>query len=173
MMGGELTVESELGKGSTFRASIPGVELCDEKMAAVPEQKATVDSKKLPKRVLIVDDSPVNRSVLTSFLKRAGVTSIKQAADGEEAFSELASALKAGNPYDFVFADFWMPNMNGLELIEKLRADPRFKSLSVFALTADTEVNQDARANLFTGILLKPVTYNNLVALLKARHDEG
>ena len=167
MMGGELIVESELGKGSTFRASIPGVELSDEeKMAAVSEQKAMVDAKKLPKHVLVVDDSSVNRSVLTALLKSAGVTSVQQAVDGEEAFSALASALQAGNPYDCVFSDFWMPNMNGLELIEKLRADSRFKGLSVFALTADTEVKQDARANLFSGILLKPVTYGNLVAVL-------
>jgi CheY-like chemotaxis protein len=165
MVGGELVVESELGKGSTFRVSIPGVEFSEEKIAAVPEQKAMVDLKKFPKRVLVVDDSPVNRSVLTALLKRAGVTSINQAVDGEEAFSELASALNSGNPYDFVFSDFWMPNMNGLELIEKLRADSRFKSLSVFALTADTEVNQDARANLYTGVLLKPVTYNKLVTV--------
>ena len=165
MMGGELIVESELGKGSTFRIFLPGVEFSEEKMPAVPEQKAIVDLKKIPKRVLVVDDSSVNRSVLTAFLKRAGVTSITQAADGEEAFSELVSALTAGNPYDFVISDFWMPNMNGLEFIEKLRADSRFKSLSAFALTADTETNQDVRANLFTGILLKPVTYDNLVAV--------
>ena len=96
MMGGELIVESEFGKGSTFRASIPGVELSDEeKMAAVPEQKAMVDVKKFPKHVLVVDDSSVNRSVLTALLKSAGFTSVQQAVDGEEAFSELASALRA------------------------------------------------------------------------------
>ena len=167
MMGGELSVESELGKGSTFRAVIPGVESSEEKVEEA-EQKATVDLARLPKRVLVVDDSPVNRSVLTAFLKRVGVASIKQAVDGEEAFSELEAALKAGNPYDFVFSDFWMPNMNGLELIEKLRGDSRFKSLSVFALTADTEVDQDARVKLFTGILFKPITYNNLVAVFSA-----
>ena len=61
-----------------------------------------------------------------------GVASIKQAVEGEEALSELESAYKVGNPYDFVFSDFWMPNMNGLELIEKLRGDSRFKSLAVF-----------------------------------------
>lgn len=165
MMGGELVVESELGKGATFRAAIPGVERGDETMAEEPEQKATVDLKKLPKHVLIVDDSPVNRSVLTAILKRAGVTAIEQAVDGEEAFSKLASALTAGNPYDFVISDYWMPNMNGLEFIEKLRADPRFKSLSVFALTADSETKRDTRANLFTGILLKPITYNKLVSV--------
>jgi len=168
MMGGELAVESEPGKGSTFRAAIPGVEPGEEKMAAEPGQNATVDRKLLPKHVLVVDDSAVNRSILTDLLGYAGAASIEQAVDGEEALSELVSALKAGNPYDLVFSDYWMPNMNGLELIEKLRADPRFKNLKVFAVTADTEAKQDARTKLFTGILFKPITYNNLVAALSA-----
>jgi CheY-like chemotaxis protein len=118
-------------------------------------------------RVLVVDDSQVNRSVLTAFLKRAGVASIDHACDGEEALGKIDSATKAGRPYDFVFSDFWMPNMNGLEMIEKLRADSRFGNLPVFALTADTEINGDKRTKLFTGILHKPITYDKLIDVFK------
>ena len=162
-MGGEFIVESELGKGSTFKARIPGIVVGKEKpvSAAVPKLDATL--KDLPKHVLVVDDSPVNRKVLTALLKKAGVVSIGQACDGEEAFSELDSAMKTGNPYDFVFSDYWMPNMNGLEFIEKLRADSRFSRIPVFAVTADTESRTDPRSGLFTGILLKPLTYDKLV----------
>jgi CheY-like chemotaxis protein len=124
--------------------------------------------KSLPKHVLVIDGSPVNRSVLTALLKRAGVTSIDQACDGQEALAKLDSAIKAGKPHDLVFSDFWMPNMNGLEFIEKLRADSRIKSLSVYALTADTEYKNDRRSDLFTGILLKPLTYDKLVGVLAA-----
>lgn len=53
--------------------------------------------------------------------------------------------------------------MNGIELIEKLRADSRFTRLTVFAVTADTEFQRDDRNKLFSGILLKPLTYNKLV----------
>ena len=56
-----------------------------------------------------------------------------------------------------------MPNLNGLEFIELLRADSRFRHLPVFAVTADTECNNDSRTDLFTGILLKPMTYDKLV----------
>ena len=163
VMGGELVVESELGKGSTFKVRIPGVETSDEKVTPVAESKSIADLNNVPKHVLVVDDSPVNRSVLTAFLKRAGIVSIDHACDGEEALAELDSAMRAGKPYDFVFSEFWMPNMNGLEFIEKLRADPRFGSLPVFAVTADTESQSDARIHLFTGILLKPMTYGKLV----------
>ena len=124
--------------------------------------------EKVPGRVLVVDDSPVNRMVLTAFLKKAGVTSIDHAGDGGEALAELDSAEKAGNPHDFVFSDLWMPNMNGIEFVEKLRADPRFARLPAFAVTADTEFQRDARSKLFTGVLLKPLTYGKLVEVLSA-----
>ena len=162
-MGGEFVVESELGKGSTFKARIPGIVVGKEKPVSDAGHSSTTTLKDLPKHVLVVDDSTVNRKVLTALLKKAGVVSIGHVCDGEEALSELDSAIKTGNPYDFVFSDYWMPNMNGLELIEKLRADSRFSRLPVFAVTADTESRNDPRSNLFTGILLKPLTYAKLV----------
>ena len=163
-MGGELYVESELGKGSTFRAHIPGVSKVESggvKDLPSPTQPLTHSST--PKHVLVVDDSPVNQKVLSAFLKKAGIVSIDLAGDGVEALAKLDSSAKAGNPYDFVFPDLWMPNMNGFELIEKIRADSRFGKLPAFAVTADTEFQRDDRNKLFTGILLKPLTYDKLV----------
>ena len=168
VMGGKLIVESELGKGSTFRARIPRIEASGNAARAGAGTKPLDVLEKRPKHVLVVDDSPVNRAVLTAFLKRAGVVSIDHAGDGVEALAALDSAAKTGHPHDFVFSDLWMPNMNGIELIEKLRADPRFGRLPVFALTADTEFHRDARTGLFTGILLKPLTYDKLVGTFAA-----
>ena len=190
-MGGELAVESEVGRGSTFRVVIPEVKVVeevgenssssrkDEKIhsptpnsnspSPTPNSNSNSPSptptqtSNSSRHVLVVDDSPVNRAVLAAHLKRAGVTSVDFAGDGVEALAALDAAAKAGNPHDLVFSDFWMPNMNGLELIEKLRADPRFKGLPVFAVTADTEYHRDARFRLFDGVLLKPLTYNRLV----------
>ena len=168
-MGGELLVESKLGEGSTFRARIPGVATGREPAGPAGEPAAPTAPKMLPKHVLVVDDSPVNRSVLTALLKRAGVGSIAHAGDGGEALAELDAAVKTGQPYDFIFSDFWMPNMNGPEFIEKLRADPRFDGLPVFAVTADTEFQRDARSSLFTGVLLKPLTYAKLLEVFASR----
>ena len=181
VMGGELAVESEPGKGSTFRIRIPGVAAVaptlnpqhlspiyhlsptPQPSTLIPDAPEPADVLKTPERVLVVDDSPVNRKVLAAHLKRAGVVSIGQACDGGEALAELESAMKAGNPYDLVLTDFWMPHMNGMELIEKLRGDSRFSRLHVFAVTADTEFQGDPRHRLFTGVLLKPLTYAKLV----------
>ena len=162
-MGGDLLVESELGKGSKFRICIPGVATDEKKPEAKAEPSPVEVAGTLPEHVLVVDDSSVNRKVLAAFLKKAGIVSIGTACDGGAALSELDLALKKGSPYDFVFSDLWMPNMSGMEFIETLRADPRFNGLPVFALTADTEYRADARTELFTGILLKPVTYEKLV----------
>ena len=122
--------------------------------------------KNVPKHLLVVDDSPVNRAVMTAHLKKAGILAVSQACDGEEALAELDSAMKAGNPYDFVFSDFWMPNMNGFEFIKRLRADHRFARLPVFAVTADTEFHGNPSYKLFNGILFKPLTYAKLVEVL-------
>ena len=203
-MGGELYVESELGKGSTFRAHIPGVAVAEEgngeriprakrvaegdALAGVgtgngegganssssredvnfhsPTQNSNSNSS-LPRHVLVVDDSPVNQKVLSAFLKKAGIVSIDVAGDGVEALAKLDSSAKAGNPYDFVFSDFWMPNMNGLELIEKIRADSRFGKLPAFAVTADTEYHKDSRFRLFNDVLLKPLTYGKLIKVFR------
>ena len=159
-MGGELSVESELGRGSRFIVRIPGVVRA---MNASGGLKPPAPPKRLPRRVLVVDDSPVNRDVLTSLLVHAGVTSISQACDGGEALAKLGAALKEGDAYDFVFADLWMPNVNGIELVEKIRGDARFRRLQVYAVTADAEFRRDARNRFFTGILLKPLTYDRLV----------
>jgi len=161
-MGGELVAESEFGRGTVFRIRIPGVEVneCSEPADDSPPDAAPA---KLPKHVLVVDDSPVNRLVLAAFLKRAGIALIDYAGDGKEALAKLDSAERAGSPHDFVFTDFWMPSMNGIEFVEKLRADSRFSSLRAFAVTADTEARNDDRIRLFDGILLKPLTYDKLM----------
>ena len=168
-MGGELGVKSELGKGSTFKVVIPGVEKCKVESVKCKVEIANAKSASLSNscRVLVVDDSPVNRKVLTAFLKKAGVARIDQAGDGVEALAALDSAAKAGDPHDFVLSDFWMPNMNGLELVEKLRADSRFSHLPIYAVTADTEFHKDSRSSLFNGILLKPITYDKLAEVLR------
>ena len=172
-MGGELYVESELGKGSTFRARIPGVSKVESGgvesggVKDLPSPTHPLTHSFTPKHVLVVDDSPVNQKVLSAFLKKAGIASIDLAGDGAEALSKLDSSAKAGNPYDFVFSDFWMPNMNGLEFIEKLRADSRFGHLPAIAVTADTEFHKDSRFRLFNDVLLKPLTYGKLMEVFK------
>ena len=161
-MGSRISVESEVGRGTAFRIAIPGVKPAEESATGeVGDMEA--GRKSIPAHVLVVDDSLVNRLVLSAFLKKAGVSSIDHAGDGAEALAKLDGGVKEGRPHDFVFSDFWMPNMNGLEFVEKLRSDGRFGGLPVFAVTGDTESGKDPRARLFTGMLFKPLTFNKLM----------
>lgn len=169
VMGGTLTVESELGKGSKFTAKIPSVIAIRGNAAQDGEiREPIIALDKLPKHVLVVDDSTVNSSVLKAFLAKVGVTAVDFAHDGSEALTKLHKAVHDGNPFDFVFTDFWMPNMNGMELVEKIRADSNLRDLPVFVVTADTECHNDERVKLFTGVLFKPLTYDKLVESLSS-----
>ena len=161
-MGGEIDVKSELGRGSTFIVRVPA-EVAKAEECKVEDAPMAIHGKWLPSRVLVVDDSPVNRRVLTAFLSKAGIARIDQACDGAEAFSELSLAHKTEEAYDFVFTDLWMPNMNGTDLVEKLRADSRFRRLPTYAVTADAEFLGDERSRIFSGIILKPITYAKLM----------
>ena len=138
-----------------------------------PASGAEDCSRRIPDNVLVVDDSPVNRKVLAAHLRRAGVASVDFASDGAEALAKLDAAMSAGKPHDFVFTDFWMPVMNGLEFVEKLRGDIRFADLPVFAVTGDTESVDDASAGLFSGMLFKPLTYDRLIDAFSCNLSRG
>ena len=62
-----------------------------------------------------------------------------------------------------------MPNMNGIEFVEKLRADSRLGHVPVYAVTTDAEFSRDNRSALFAGILLKPLTFSKLMEAFDRR----
>ena len=163
-MGGKLDVESELGKGSMFMVSLP-LAAAGNSATQPPNHPTTQppNHPQAPSRVLVVDDSSINCEVMASLLSHAGVVSVDQTGDGAEAMSALVAALESGKAYEYVFTDLWMPNVNGIEFAEQLRGDSRFRGLPVYAVTADAEFLRDARSSLFTGIMLKPLTYSKLM----------
>lgn len=165
-MGGRIVVDSEPGKGSVFKVCIPKVAVCKDEAWLSVESHPQSAASQLPKRVLVVDDSPVNRKVLSALLKKAGVSTSDHACDGKEALLALDAAVKSGSPYDMVVSDYWMPNMNGRELIEALRADSRYRDLRVYLVTADAEFRDNLQSEMFTGVILKPLTYGKLEAIL-------
>ena len=158
LMDGELTLSSEIGVGSTFTVSLRNVQTA-EPPASHP--KHVEPSKRSPSRVLVVDDSSVNRMVLKAMLARSGVTDVTMAENGREALK----VLKGGTDFDMVFSDLWMPEMDGNELVHAIRADAKLVHLPVYLVTADVEVRNQPEMEVFSGILFKPITLEMLQAL--------
>ena len=165
LMGGELTVASEVGAGSTFTVTLRNVQAvetpCDgSKCAGQPEDAGQPGNS--PARVLVVDDSSFNREVLKIMLRKCGVTDVAMAQDGREALA----MLRNGPDFNLVLTDLWMPEMDGRELLCAIRADARLSRLPVYLVTADVEARNQTESDAFTDVLLKPVTLEKLQSLL-------
>jgi two-component system chemotaxis response regulator CheY len=85
-------------------------------------------------RILVVDDFATMRRINKNILKQLGFENIEEAEDGNDAFAKLQ---KGG--YGFVVSDWNMPNLDGLGLLKKIRADPALKDLPVMLVTAEAE----------------------------------
>ena len=119
VMGGNLRVESTKGKGSTFQflLDLP-IDRRHEKTKALPFNANN-------RRVLIVDDNPVNRTILEEMLFSWGFTPAV-ASSGAQALRFMGAAVKENNPFELAILDYHMPEMAGDELAGKIRADNRF-----------------------------------------------
>ena len=182
-MGGDISVDTAPGRGSTFAVEIPASSAANEKPSApekVPEPEKAPAPEKAPvpaatpapapapsanRRILIVDDQKMNLMVLKAMLKKIGGFDVAMASNGREA---LAAIESPDSPLpDIVLTDMWMPEMDGVGLVKAIRANGKFRSLPVHVVTADVEMQGRYKEAGFTSILLKPVTIEVLKELLK------
>ena len=155
---GTFTIETALGKGFAIHVDVPVEVATEEEASSKGGTIATIEASCLPRRILVVDDSPVNRTVLKALLKKLGITDIELAEDGK-----MALELLAKDPaFDLVMSDIWMPVMDGAEMAKRIRADEHLAHLKVCAITADVEARTNYREQGFDSLLLKPVTIKTL-----------
>jgi two-component system chemotaxis response regulator CheY len=84
-------------------------------------------------KILVVDDSSTMRRIIVNTLSRLGYKDVVQAADGAEAWD----ALQANPDVGVVITDWNMPNMNGLELVKKIRAQDKYKAMPIIMVTTE------------------------------------
>ncbi|QIX62476.1 response regulator [Hymenobacter sp. BT18] len=131
-MGGALTVESQLGSGSTFSFTVTLP--CAVGAEAVTRRDPPLDTSALRgRRVLVAEDNAINREVVRRLLESWGVV-VDEAADGPAAL-----ALHAARSYDAILMDIQMPGLSGVEVTAALRRhpDPARAQVPVLALTAN------------------------------------
>ncbi|MCL2248634.1 MAG: ATP-binding protein [Oscillospiraceae bacterium] len=176
MMDAEISVESEVGVGTTVVCRIPqhvvgsevfGKELADslehfEEASRIAAKRFTIDPEFMPYgRVLVVDDIDANLYVAKSLLAFYGL-SIDTCKSGIESIRKI----EQGNVYDIVFMDYMMPGLNGVETLHKLREIGYHHP--VVALTANAMIGQAeefAEAG-FDGFISKPIQSKKLNAIL-------
>ena len=117
----------------------------------------------MSKRIMTVDDSASIRQVVSFTLKEAAYE-VVEAVDGKDALSKLNSS-----PVHMVLTDLNMPNMDGIELIRALRANPAYKFIPIVMLTTESqaEKKQQGKAAGATGWIVKPFQQAQLLGVVK------
>ncbi|TSE30161.1 PAS domain S-box protein [Tepidimonas taiwanensis] len=170
MMGGEITLDSEVGRGSTFAFELD-FPVASDVPAAWQADGVARELRGL--RALVVEDHPMARDVLVEAVRQLG-----WAADAvPDAEAALRRVRETEQPYDVVFVDWSLPGMDGLTLAESLRhADsPASASALIMVTASGREVLNEVptqRQSVLDGFLVKPVTAGMLLeAVMRARAE--
>lgn len=106
-------------------------------------------------KFLVVDDFSTMRRIVRNLLKELGYSSVEEAEDGAAALSKLKR-----DTFDFVISDWNMPGMDGLQLLQAVRADPALSALPVLMVTAEAKKENiiAAAQSGASGYIVKPFT---------------
>ncbi len=163
LMGGEISVESEPGCGSTFRFWAPAAPCAAPAPAPEARDAGARTAAPAPLRILLAEDNVTNQQILSAYLTMAGHR-VRLAADGAEAVEALSETR-----FDLVLMDVQMPGMDGLTATRRIRALPGpARTIPIVALTANA-MRGDREACLAAGMtdyLAKPVAAEALYAAI-------
>lgn len=167
LMGGEISVQSELGKGSAFTVVLL-FEIDEKAHAAVKGKQADAEEIDISgMKILLAEDNELNRDIAVTLLEDKGAV-ITEAENGEEAFNSFSTS--PAWTFDVVLMDVMMPVMNGLEATKAIRALDREDAgeIPIIAMTANAfaeDIAQTKAAGM-NEHLSKPLNIDELLATL-------
>lgn len=168
LMEGEISVQSQIQKGSTFTVVLHDVRVGSvEDIQSIDDNESIEDIENTifePSKVLIVDDIVENRKLVKSTLDNTDI-SFLEAVNGQEAVDIIFSR----DDIDLIFMDIRMPVMNGYEATAKIKSIEDKKDIPIVALTASTMGNdvEKIKVHKFDGYLRKPVIYKDIIGVLR------
>ncbi len=165
-MGGRISVQSEVGKGSNFSAELP---FCYDSESCLP-----VVSCIIGKKVLVVDDHPVVRDVVVEYLRQLGVQA-SSIDSGDSAIQKLHEARFCNEPFSAVLIDYSMAGMDGFITAEIIREhlDAALPIVMMFTTEELGKGLEGCRELRIDGYLSKPVSLGRLQVALGILWDEG
>ena len=157
MMGGEISLQSEPGKGSYFHFQLNLQKVNDPRDYQLVKGFGQLHT-------LVVDDNPTNREILEYWLHSWGMVPV-MASSAPEALALLQQHAQAGTPFKLMLTDWCMPEMDGGQLLDALAADARFNQLAIILLSSAGMAARPAIAER-APLLLKPVRQSELHNLI-------
>jgi two-component system, sensor histidine kinase and response regulator len=159
LMKGEIGIESEAGKGTTFRFTARF--RLQEKPAVHSSESQREYMQGL--RVLVVDDNETNRYILQEMTSVWGMRAVV-ATGVDEAIQALQQAQRRGQPIQLVLTDMYMPKRDGFDLIEWIRGNPEYADVKVMILSSGPQAEHRIRAAELkvTSYLTKPIKQSTL-----------
>src|SRR6266516_374912 len=160
LMGGEITVTSEVGRGSEFSFTLP---FAAEVAAPRAAKLATLGDQ----RMLIVDNNQTNRRILRDMLATEGIK-VDEASTAGEGHEAIRGAAKKRAPYDLAILDVQMPDMDGFQLATSVRADRGLARTRLLMLTSAGQRGDGERCRELDirGYLTKPLSRADLLEAL-------
>lgn len=166
LMGGDIQVESEFGKGTTFIVQLPAVVEQVQSVVASIEESDALEALDGGSTILVIDDDPVARELLERYLSKDGFK-VRTASSGLEGLA-LAKILRP----DAITLDVMMPGMDGWAVLTTLKADPDLADIPIIMLTMVAEKNMGYSLGA-ADYMVKPIDRNRLSIMLERYRSHG